>query len=312
MFTAVAIVQLAERGRLSFDDRIATYLPHYPRAVAEIVSIHDLLTHTAGLGDFLNDKYESARARLRTVSDYLSLFLDDPLAFAPGERWQYSNAGYVVLGAIVEAIAGQSYFDYVREHIYLPAGMDSTDAYELDRDIPNLAMGYSHMDMNLSMMELTRVFRADPAHAFAPGPRRNNIFMLPVRGGPSGGGYSTVEDLLRFDRVLRSHVLLNPNSTGVLLSGKVGLPGEPEGRYAYGFRDERIGGQRIVGHNGGFPGVSTQLDMYLDSGYTLAVLANYDPLVAQLIASRLRELLTQPPFAFAEGRQDQEDKPSAL
>ncbi|HVA90328.1 MAG TPA: serine hydrolase domain-containing protein [Chloroflexota bacterium] len=293
MFTAVAIVQLAEQGKLAFEDHIGAFLPHYPRAVADTVTVHHLLTHTAGLGDFLDDRFEGARARLRTVSDYLSLFIDDPLAFAPGQRWQYSNAGYGVLGAIIEAATDQSYFDYVREHIFQPAGMDNTDAYELDRDTPNLAMGYTRGDVARTLRERNRMWRTDQTSAFSPGPRRNNIFMLPVKGGPFGGGYSTVEDLLRFDRALRSHVLLRPSSTEILLAGKVDLPGEPEGRYAYGFRDERINGQRLVGHNGGFWGVNGQLDMYLDSGYTVAVLANYDPLVAHLIASKLRELLTQ-------------------
>lgn len=80
--------------------------------------------------------------------------------------------------------------------------------------------------------------------------------MLPVKGGPFGGGYSTVEDLLRFDRALRSHILFRPSSTEMLLAGKVDLPEEPGARYAYGFRDERINGQRIVGHNGGFWGLT--------------------------------------------------------
>jgi CubicO group peptidase (beta-lactamase class C family) len=278
MFTATVIVQLAEQGRLAFDEHISTYLPDYPRAVADKVTIHQLLTHTAGLGSYWNDKFEATKARVRTVSDFRALFVDDPLAFEPGERWQYSNAGYIVLGAIVEAITGRSYFDHVREHIYLPAGMDNTDAYELDRDTPNLAMGYT---------------RGDLAGTFDPGPRRNNLFMHGVKGGPAGGGYSTVEDLLRFDRALRTHVLLRPHSTEMLLAGKVNIPGPSGSQYAYGFNDQRINGQRIVGHGGGFPGINGQLDMYLDRGYTVAVLANYDPPAAQLVASKLRELFTQ-------------------
>jgi len=278
MVTAVAIVQLAERGKLAFDDRISAYLPTYPQGVADKVTIHHLLTHTAGLGSFWKEKFEAAKARLRTVSDFLPLFVEDPLSFEPGARWQYSNAGYIVLGAIIEAITGLSYFDYVRERIYRPAGMDNTDAYEMDRDTPNLAQGYTHVGLT---------------GAFEPGSRRNNLFMHTVKGGPAGGGFSTVEDLLRFDRALRTHIILSPRSTETLLAGKVDIPGMPEGRYAYGFHDERINGQRVVGHSGGFPGINGQLDMYLDRGYTLAVLANYDPPAAQLIANKLRDMMTQ-------------------
>lgn len=278
MVTAVAIVQLAERGKLAFEDRISAYLPAYPRDVADAVTIHHLLTHTAGLGSFWNETFKAAKARLRTVSDFLPLFVDDPLSFEPGARWQYSNAGYMVLGALIEAITGQSYDDYVRERIYRPAGMDNTDAYAMDCETPNLAFGYTHVGLS---------------GVFEPGPRRNNLFMHTVKGGPAGGGFSTVEDLLRFDRALRTDTLLNPRSRETLLAGKVDMPGLPGRRYAYGFHDERINGQRVVGHGGGFPGINGQLDMYLDRGYTLAVLANYDPPAAQLIATKVRDVLTQ-------------------
>src|SRR5690606_1893449 len=111
---------------------------------AEKVTVHQLLTHTSGLGDFFNDPYRKAdKSRLRDIKDFLPLFVDEPLAFEPGTRWQYSNSGFVLLGAIIEKASGQNYFDYVREHIYKPAGMTSSDAYEIDRDTPNLAVGYT-------------------------------------------------------------------------------------------------------------------------------------------------------------------------
>ncbi len=126
-----------------------------------------------------------------------------------------------------------------------------------------------------------------------PGERRNNLYMHVIKGGPAGGGFSTVEDLLRFDRALRGHKLLSSGTTDTVLTGKVELaPGAPE-KYAYGFGDKRINGQRVVGHGGGFPGISSELDMYLDLGYTVAVMSNYDPPAAGRIAWRLREMITQ-------------------
>src|SRR5262249_5589595 len=154
-----------------------------------------LLSHTSGLGNFFNDKFESAsRLRFRTVKDFYALFVDDPLKFEPDAKFAYSNAGYIVLGAIIEKVSGQDYFDYTRKHIYTPAGMTDTDCYDVDADVPNLATGYTK--------------RNAPS-----GSLRTNTFLHVVKGGPPGGGYSTVEDLLKFDIALRNHRLLSAAST---------------------------------------------------------------------------------------------------
>jgi CubicO group peptidase (beta-lactamase class C family) len=276
MFTAVAILQLVQRGLLALDAPISAYLPTYPRAVADRVTLHHLLTHTSGIGSYWNERFEAARARIRTVDDTLRLFVDDPLAFEPGDRFWYSNGGYIVLGAIVEAMSGQSYFDLVRERIYAPAGMRDTDAYEMDREVSNWAMGYTNTGLD---------------GLFDPGPRRNNLFLHVVKGGPAGGGFSTAADLLRFVRALLGHTLLDAAHTELLLAGKVSI--HEGSSYAYGFHDERVHGARIVGHSGGFPGINGQLDIYLDHGYTVAVLANYDPPAAQSVAGKLRDLIAQ-------------------
>ena len=279
MFTAVAIAQLAERGKLSFDDSIKKHIPEYPnQAVAEKVTIRHLLTHTSGMGDFFNSRLEASRTRLRTVQDFIPLFADDPLSFEPGARFQYSNAGYIVLGWIVEKASGQNYFDYVKEHIYKPAGMKNTDAYEAREDFPNMAVGYT---------------QSGPDWRRSLGPRMDNLSLHIVKGTPGGGGFSTVEDLLKFDIALRNHKLLNAESTALILTGKIQRDADPEVMYAFGFMECRFNGSRIVGHGGGFPGINAQLDMYLDSGYTVAIAANYDPPAATVVAEKLRELLTR-------------------
>jgi CubicO group peptidase (beta-lactamase class C family) len=279
MFTAVTIAQLVDQGKLSFTDPISKPWPDYPnKSIAERVTIHHLLTHTSGLGDYFNEKFmEASRDRFRTIQDYLPLFVNAPLVFEPGARWSYSNAGFMVLGGIIEKVAGQSYFETVRERVYKPAGMGNTDAYEMDRDVPNLAIGYTKMGLN-----------GQPD----PGPWRNNLFMHVIKGGPAGGGFSTVEDLLRFDVALRKHRLLSAATTDLVLAGKVKAPFGPDAKYAYGFIEERVNGKRITGHGGGFPGISAQLDMYLDQGYTVAVLCNYDR-AAQIVSNKLREMITQ-------------------
>jgi CubicO group peptidase (beta-lactamase class C family) len=225
------------------------------------------------MGAFWNERFEAAKFKLRSVDDFVALFVDDPLAFRPGERFEYSNNGYVLLGALIERVAGGSYYDYVRGHIYKPAGMGDTDAYELDRDVPNLAIGYT---------------RQGGDDGPEPGPRRNNLFLHSIRGGPAGGGYSTVGDLLRFGTALLHHRLLDADHTDAVLTGKVEMG---RGSYGYGFMDERVGDHRVVGHGGGFPGVSTRFDLHLDRGYSVAVLSNYDPPAADRVAERVGELI---------------------
>jgi CubicO group peptidase (beta-lactamase class C family) len=278
MFTAVAVAQLVEHGRLAFDDPISAHLPDYPREdIARRVTVHHLLTHTSGLGDYVNERYWTMRDSISTVNDYLALFSADSLLFAPGARAQYSNAGFIVLGAIIERISGQSYDDFVRDNIYDLAGMRDTGAYALDRDTPNLAVGYTHKA---------------PDGSSKPDEYWNNLLALPRRGGPAGGGYSTVGDLLRFARELLRHTLLSPTMTATIMQPKVELTTRAFSQYGYGFGVERIGQATIVGHTGGAPGVSAQLDIYTNTGYCVIALANADPSAATHFARRAREILT--------------------
>jgi CubicO group peptidase (beta-lactamase class C family) len=279
MFTSIAIAQLVEQGKLSYTDTLAKLLPDYPnKEVAAKITVHHLLTHTSGLGNYFNNKFmETSKDRFRAIADYLPLFVGEPLQFEPGARWQYSNAGFMVLGAIVEKVSGQNYFDYVREHIYKPAGMTNTDAYEMDSDTPNMAIGYTRMGPNGPVPDA---------------PRRSNIFLHSFKGGPAGGGFSTVEDLHRFAVALRGYKLLSQKYTDIITTGKVSLPRDETAKYAYGFQDEKINGHRRFGHNGGFPGINSELRIYPDLGYTVAVMANYDPPTASRVADRVEQLLT--------------------
>jgi D-alanyl-D-alanine carboxypeptidase len=272
MFTAVAIAQLAQQGKLSFDDPVGKYLPDYPnKAVADKVTIHHLLTHTSGMGDYLNEKFMTGQASLKTVTDYLPIFANDPLAFEPGASWQYSNAGFILLGAIMERVTGESYYDYVREHVFEPAGMNQTGFYPLAGDLPGSATPYTNSSPNGPL--------PGPRHA---APREE------LRGGPAGGGYSTLDDMLKFSIALCRHKLLNPKYTDIVTTGKVKAP---FGKYAYGFGDVNMNGVRSFGHNGGGPGIAAQLDIYPDLGYTVVVLSNYDAPAMFKVLSKIRALL---------------------
>lgn len=269
MFTAVAIAQLVEKGKISFDDPLSKFLPEFPnKEAAEKIKIKHLLTHTSGLGNYFNRRFnESSKEQFRTVKDLLELARSETLAFDPGSRWAYSNTGFLTLGAVIEKVAGQSYDDYVRENIYRPAGMTNTDAYDLDLVTPNLALGYEK--------EFT-----DGGIRF-----RNNLFKHVIKGTPAGGGYSTVEDLLKFDAALRSNKLVSPEYTKLLLTPKPEL-NSPE--YGYGFSINAK--QSIAGHNGSFPGISSNLDMFLGNGYTVVVMSNYSG-ASMPVVSKIRELV---------------------
>jgi CubicO group peptidase (beta-lactamase class C family) len=273
MFTAVAVAQLAEQGKLSFDDSLGKWLPDYPnREIAGKVTVHHLLTHTSGLKE-ANDSNNSFRRGFRAVKDYLPTAAGDTLKFEPGTKLDYNSYNYLLLGAIVEKASGEDYYTYVREHIYKPAGMTNTDCFELDTEPANLATGY--MD--------------------APNKtRRSNAFMLPVKGLPFGMGYSTAEDLVKFNLALLDGKLLNQKSLEIVWSGKT-VYNEPDSQYGYGFIVKRYNGTRIVGHGGGWFGITDKFDMYPDLGYTVVILNNIDS-DPNSIAYKLREWLTQGHF----------------
>ena len=267
LFTRVAVAQLAQQGKLSLDDTIAKHLPDYPNAdAAKKVTIRHLLDMSSGIGDFFGEKFDATpKNRLRRNADFLPLFAAEPLAFESGSKRQYSNGGYVVLGAIVEKVSGEDYHEYVRRHLFAPAGMASTDSFEADVVVANLAEGYTH--------------RWEPGAEVGDGPRRRNIYSRPARGSAAGGGYSTAEDLLRFANALRGDTLLSPEWTDWMLSGV-----EPGGE-----RQPRDQGG--LGFAGGAPGISATLEIDLGRDTTVVVMSNYDPPAATDIARRIRRFL---------------------
>lgn len=250
--TRIAIEQLVGKGALSYDDKIGKYLPDYPNDDArEKVTIRHLLEMTSGIGDFFGEKYaDTPKDRIRTLQDYLPFFAGEPLHFEPGTKNEYSNGGFIVLGLIIEKASGESYFDYVRENIYGPAGMEGTAHFEADVPAENMASGYT---------------RRWDALEHATEPRRNNIYTRPARGSSAGGGYSTVDDLLRLVLALQA--------------GKLSAP------------EAATEAARGLGIAGGAPGINASLETYPSLGYTVIVLSNYDPPAAVKTGQKIGSLL---------------------
>ena len=132
-------------GKISPDDKLGKFLPDYPnREAAEKVTVANLIAMKSGIGDFFGEKFQAMpKTSFRKNGDFIPLFASQPLAFEPGTKNQYSNGGYVLLGAIIEKVTGMSYYDYVRENIFKPAGMNDTDSFEADKMPANAASGYT-------------------------------------------------------------------------------------------------------------------------------------------------------------------------
>jgi CubicO group peptidase (beta-lactamase class C family) len=270
MFTAAAVARLVEAGKLSFDDPISKYIDEswLPKAVTDKITVRHLLTHTSGLGSYFNETYmKSSRALFRKLDDYKPLIKDDKPAFTPGARFQYSNTGLFLLGVVIEKVTGEDYFDHIRKAIYAPAGMTNSDSYEMDYPVENLAIGYS-------------------ADWKSPYRWQNNLYKHVIKGGPAGGGFSTVKDLHRFALALLGGKLVSNKTRDLMWTDFIGA------NYGYGFSVGQGPGGKVVGHSGGFSGINSQLDIYVDSGYVVAVMSNIDN-GASPLASRIGNILSR-------------------
>ena len=188
MFTSVGVLQLVQKGKMSLDGTIADYWPDYPnQEIARKVKVRHLLSHTGGTGDIFGPEFDAHRTELKTLADYAKLYGTRGPKFEPGSRFEYSNYGFLLLGLLVEKVSGRSYYDYVRENIFVPAGMKSTD----------------------SLPESEAVLRRATGYMKEKGDWKPNTDTLPWRGTSAGGGYSTVRDLLRFAEALQSGKLIS-------------------------------------------------------------------------------------------------------
>jgi CubicO group peptidase (beta-lactamase class C family) len=270
MFTGVAIAQLVEGGKLSWDDTLAKLVPEYPdQAAAGRITVWELLHHTAGLGDFLVPDYLEHSERFINPADYLGLIARQPLVGEPGKQWIYSNAGYMLLGRIIENVSGEGYFSYIQRHIFTPAHMESSGFDGLDEIVPGLAVGYYHDGL------FSRTWKAD-------------WLKLGYKGGPAGGGYSNNTDLLRFAAALRGGKLVGPATLARMFDDET--PAGPGG-YAAGFGDRLSHDRHIRGHSGGIEGTTANLQMVWETGGAVALTSNQGPSENWMLAERIADLL---------------------
>ena len=251
MFTTVAILQLVEAGKIKLSDTVGQCLPDYPnKDLAAKVTIRHLLTHTGGTGDIFGPTFAANRLSLRDHEAYIKLYGTRALLKEPGAGFQYSNYGFVLLGAIIEKASGMSYYDYVDQKIYQPAGMKNTGSLPEEVAVPQRTKGY---------------MRRDGAWVL-------NTDTLPYRGMSAGGGYSTTHDLLAFAQALQAGKLLSK----AMLDEATEAAGSGNG-IGLGFMHDGDGALRMYGHNGGAPGMNGALWIYPRAGYVVIGLSNLDP-----------------------------------
>jgi len=251
MMTATAIMQLVQAGKVKLDAPVGAYLKDYPnKEFASAVTVHHLLTHTGGAGDIFGPQFTAKRLELKTLKDYVALYGSRAPEFTPGDDNRYANYGFVLLGRIIEEVSGQTYPDYLRDHVFKPAGMTRTGFEPEDVAVEGRSKGYM----------------PDPQGGY-----KLNTDTLPYAGTSAGGGYSTVRDFLAFSTALTSHKLLDAKHTALLTTRKV------SNGYAYGFGDQSTPELRMYGHSGGAPGMNGDLVIIGEGEAVIVALSNVSP-----------------------------------
>lgn len=262
-FTGVAIMQLQEQRWLKVSDKICKYLENCP-AAWQSITIHHLLTHTSGIENFssLPDWDEEIAVQPTSRVGFVDVFRDLPLEFTPGEKFEYSNSGYYLLGLIIEGATGQPYEDYLQQYIFTPLGMKNTGLVNPIALQPNRASGY-----DWSGNYFVHPDYEDLTHAFS-----------------NGGLYSTTEDLLLWDQALYSEQLVSKQSLE-----KIFTPYK-EG-YGYGWNINEKLGRAHVGHSGSLMGFSTYLSRFPAEQISIIILSNSDRTSATKVANQLAAIV---------------------
>lgn len=285
-FTAILIMQLVERGQMKLSDTLEMYFPDFPYPEKSRILVSHLLTHSSGLGNYFTHRdYESKMQTLRHIRDVLPLVYDQKLLFQPGEKYQYSNSGMLILGAILEKVTGMSYREYLKKQILMPAGMSDSGIFYPEEPVADRAIGYSKIDERKYEVETEREF---PAFS-------------------DGGLYSTVGDMLKYDRALYENKLLSQITKETMFS----MTG-PNKNYALGWETGVFRGEKFVGHVGGCYGFTADFIRFPEKQLMIIVLSNYTETGKEL-ATKIKHLVftdgksniplaTRYDFNFRKGR----------
>ncbi|UOQ46395.1 beta-lactamase family protein [Halobacillus salinarum] len=262
LFTAIGICQLVEGGFIHFDTRLADCLPIEFPAFDKEITIHHLLTHTSGIPDYFDEEVMSDFEdlwkdypvyRIQSLQDFLPLFQSGQMKFNPGERFHYNNAGYILLGLIIEAQTGRRFTEYIESEVFHKCTMTDSGYFRLDQLPKNTAIGYIDNQEKKTW--------------------RTNIYSIPILGGSDGGAFVTAPDMVKLWESLFACKLLNEKTTHQLLMPHVHVKGEIY--YGYGIwmnqRNEDIYKYHVMGYD---PGVSFRASFYPDSHLKIVIPSN--------------------------------------
>ncbi|MBK6407127.1 MAG: serine hydrolase [Holophagales bacterium] len=275
-FTATAVLMLAEEGKLALSDPITKFLPGYPTH-GHVITVEHLLNHTSGIRSYTGiPGYMGTKIQADlTPAQLIDAFKSEPMDFAPGERWQYNNSGYVLLGAVIEKASGTTYAEFVGERIFKPLGMKAT-AYGAEGPVlPKRAAGYTR--------EGETVFNAR--------------YLSMSQPYSAGALVSTVDDLAAWDAALYTEKLVKKASLEKAWTPAVTRDGKPT-HYGYGWGISTLRGARAIAHGGGIFGFSTYGIRLPDEKVYVAVLANSDSPKTDpgMLGKRIAALLIGRPF----------------
>ncbi|MGB1241937.1 MAG: serine hydrolase [Chitinophagales bacterium] len=277
VFTAIAIMQLVEEGKISRFDYLKEYVDSLPVAISEQITIHHLLTHTSGIKCYYEiSDYVAGFSGIKNIDDLLDIILKQPLEFAAGTQTINSKSNYILLAKIIENLTDMPFRQYIQEKIFDPADMQSSGAYFWDETVSNKAIGYTFKENGNPII---------PANSWGAFPFGADAL------------YSTSEDLLKFMTAFNQHKFISEESAKEMLA--YGVPAADSTYYQYGWRTQTLGDQEVILQNGSIQGLSVDFRYYPKDGYTTVVLSSYFEDKAQEIALRLQQVLYDEDFVVA-------------
>lgn len=253
-FTAVAIFQLIQQGKLALNDPVGKFLPEYPnKIVRDSITIELLLTHRSGLPNYFHSPkfLNTSKEHFRGLDSLSVLYENEPLESKPNQQFEYRNTNYILLGRIIQAVSKMTYDDYVEKYIFSVLGMKNTGNFDTDHVIENVAENYT----------LSEIY---------PNKLQKATFKSAVKSSSAGGGFSTLDDLYAFAKAFEKNRLLKPTYTNIMKK----IPAI--GTYGYGMQFSGGKESGIYGHSGGHFGVGVEWRVFSKQNYTVIILTNKD------------------------------------
>ena len=272
LFTGLAVGQLVDQGKLSYEDPLSKFVPDFPDPEsAKKIKIKHLLSHTSGLGSYWNPAFFGSLDKLRTVQSILDVAGKEPPEFEAGTSWRYSNTGYQLLGRVVEVVTGDDYYEYMRKNLFVPAGVTNDLFPNYDRDGVAMAQPYE-IEYDQGRLHYA-----------------NKTATSPRRGGPAGGGIASATDLIRLSNAIHAGKIVKLDTLRVHSSPKPELSSP---NYGYGISiGARMAKRPLNGHGGNAPGQCTEFGDLTDTPYTIVILSNATMNTCMFVTEKILKVL---------------------